>query len=92
MATQFNQNFKLVAVLSLAITFISPVASSQGETIEGRKCPNIGAKQLSDRNLYLCTKVKNVPVWQELDDGTKLFAPFAINGPTWNQLAEAREA
>ena len=91
MATQFNRNFKLVAVLSLVITFIFPVAPSQGETIEGRKCPNIGAKQLSERNLYLCTKVKNAPVWQELDDGTKLFAPFAINGPTWNQLAEARE-
>ena len=92
MATKINKKLKLVAVLGIAISLNLPVANSQVAKIEGTKCQNIGDKQLSERNLYLCTKVKNIPVWQEVDDGTKLFAPFAINGPTWNQLAEAREA
>lgn len=92
MATKINQKLKLVAVFGIAISLNLPTANSQVPKIEGTKCLNIGEKQLSERNLYICAKVKNLPVWQEVDDGTKLFAPFAINGPTWNQLAEAREA
>lgn len=92
MAAKINQKLKLVAVFGIAISLNLPAANSQVPKIEGTKCQNIGDKQLSERDLYICTKVKNLPVWQEVDDGTKLLAPFAINGPTWNQLAEAREA
>ena len=92
MTTKMNQSLIIVAVLSIGISLNLPVASSQVSKIEGTKCQVVGDKKLNERDLYLCAKVKNTTVWQETDDGTKLFGPFAINGPTWNQIAEAREA
>jgi beta-glucanase (GH16 family) len=36
--------------------------------------------------------VNNKLVWQLTDDSTSDFAPFPINGPTWQQLADIRDA
>ena len=77
-------------VLSLASTFSVP--SSATNTIAGTSCKQSGSQQLRDRDLYSCVKVSNKLVWQLTDDNTSNFAPFPINGPTWQQLADIRDA
>ena len=77
-------------VLSLASTFSVP--SSATNTIGGTSCKQSGSQQLRDRDLYSCVKVSNKLVWQLTDDNTSNFAPFPINGPTWQQLADIRDA
>ena len=76
-------------VLSLASTFSVP--SSATNTIAGTSCKQSGSQQLRDRDLYSCVKVSNKLVWQLTDDNTSNFAPFPINGPTWQQLADIRD-
>ena len=60
--------------------------------IAGKKCKQSGLQQLQERDLYSCVKVKSKLVWQLTDDNTSTFAPFPINGPTWQQLADIRDA
>ena len=77
-------------VLSLMSTFFVP--SSATNTIAGTSCKQSGLQQLKDRDLYSCVKVNNKLVWQLTDDNTSNFAPFPITGPTWQQLADIRDA
>ena len=76
-------------VLSLASTFLVP--SSATNIIAGTSCKQSGSQQLRDRDLYSCVKVSNKLVWQLTDDNTSNFAPFPIDGPTWQQLADIRD-
>jgi beta-glucanase (GH16 family) len=71
-------------------TFFVP--SSATNTIAGTSCKQSGLQQLKDRDLYSCVKVNNKLVWQLTDDNTSDFAPFPITGPTWQQLADIRDA
>ena len=65
--------------------------SSATNTIAGTSCKQSGLQQLKDRDLYSCIKLSNKLVWQLTDDNTSDFAPFPINGPTWQQLADIRD-
>ena len=60
--------------------------------IAGKSCKQSGLQQLQERDLYTCAKVNSKLVWQLTDDNTSAFAPFPITGPTWQQLADIREA
>ena len=60
--------------------------------IAGKSCKQSGLQQLQDRDLYSCVKVKSKLVWQLTDDNTSTFAPFPISWPTWQQLADIRDA
>ena len=60
--------------------------------IAGKSCKQSGSQQLQGRDLYSCVKVNSKLVWQLTDDNTSDFAPFPINGPTWQQLADIRDA
>jgi len=75
----------------MAIIFAS-ISFASANSIAGTSCKQSGLQQLKDRDLYTCIKVKNKLVWQFTDDNTSSFAPFPINGPTWQQLADIREA
>ena len=66
--------------------------SSATNTIAGTSCKQSGSQQLRDRDLYSCVKVSNKLIWQLTDDNTSNFAPFPIDGPTWQQLADIRDA
>lgn len=77
-------------VLSLVSTFSLP--SSATNTIAGTSCKQSGLQQLKERDLYSCVKVNNKLVWQLTDDNTSDFVPFPISGPTWQQLADIRDA
>lgn len=82
----------LVASLVLSLVSTFSVSSSATNTIAGSSCKQSGLQQLKDRDLYTCVKVNNKLVWQFTDDGTSDFAPFPISGPTWQQLADVRDA
>jgi beta-glucanase (GH16 family) len=82
----------LVAALALSFVSAFSVSSSATNTIAGTSCKQSGLQQLKDRDLYSCVKVNNKLVWQLTDDNTSDFAPFPINGPTWQQLADIRDA
>ena len=60
--------------------------------IAGKTCKQSGLQQLQDRDLYSCVKVNSKLIWQLTDDNTSDFAPFPIAGPTWQQLADIRDA
>ena len=60
--------------------------------IAGKTCKQSGLQQLQDRDLYSCVKVNSKLIWQLTDDSTSTFAPFPITGPTWQQLADIRDA
>ena len=60
--------------------------------IAGKTCKQSGLQQLQERDLYSCVKVNSKLVWQLTDDNTSTFAPFPIAGPTWQQLADIRDA
>ena len=60
--------------------------------IAGKSCKQSGLQQLQERDLYSCVKVNNKLVWQLTDDDTSDFVPFPISGPTWQQLADIRDA
>jgi beta-glucanase (GH16 family) len=82
----------LVASLLISIVSSFSLTSSATNTIAGTSCKQSGAQQLQERNLYSCVKVSKKLVWQLTDDNTSDFAPFPINGPTWQQLADIRDA
>jgi hypothetical protein len=79
-----------VAIFSIIATLSSTYAATKN--IEGSSCKQSGSQQLQDRDLYSCVKVNSKLVWQLTDDNTSSFAPYPISGPTWQQLADIRDA
>jgi len=82
--------FLVVVIFSISLTLSSTSAATKN--IEGSSCKQPGLQQLQDRDLYSCLKVKSKLVWQLTDDNTSSFAPYPISGPTWQQLADIRDA
>jgi len=81
-----------IAVLTFSILLTLFPASAATKNIEGTGCKQSGLQQLQNRDLYSCVKVGSKLVWQITDDNTSAFAPYPINGPTWQQLADIRDA
>jgi beta-glucanase (GH16 family) len=84
-----SPTFLVVFIFSIFLAISSTSAATKN--IEGTSCKQLGLRQLQDRDLYTCVKVNNKLVWQLTDDNTSSFAPFPINGPTWQQLADVRD-
>ena len=82
--------FLVVFIFSILLAISSTSAATKN--IEGSSCKQSGLQQLRDRDLYSCVKVNSKLIWQLTDDNTSSFAPFPINGPTWQQLADIRDA
>ena len=82
----------LLVVFIFSIFLAISSTSAATKNIEGSSCKQSGLQQLQDRDLYSCVKVNNKLVWQLTDDNTSSFAPYPINGPTWQQLADIRDA
>jgi len=80
----------VVFIFSIFLAISSTSAATKN--IEGSSCKQSGLQQLQDRDLYSCVRVNNKLVWQFTDDNTSSFAPFPISGPTWQQLADIRDA
>ena len=81
--------------LALVVTVAIILATSSfavANPIAGKSCKQSGLQQLQERDLYSCVKVNSKLVWQLTDDNTSTFAPFPISGPTWQQLADIRDA
>jgi beta-glucanase (GH16 family) len=81
----------LAAILVLTL-FLNSSLSAAVKNIAGTSCKSPGMQRLQDRDLFTCVKVKNKLVWKLTDDNTSSFAPYPINGPTWQQLADIRDA
>jgi beta-glucanase (GH16 family) len=81
-----------LAVILITALFLSTTLHAAIKNIEGTSCKNPGLQQLQDRDLFTCVKVSNKLVWKLTDDNTSTFAPYPINGPTWQQLADMRDA
>jgi beta-glucanase (GH16 family) len=81
-----------IAVLTFSILLTLFPASAATKNVEGTSCKQSGLQQLQNRDLYSCVKVGSKLVWQISDDNTSAFAPYPINGPTWQQLADIRDA
>ena len=84
-------------IITLAIIFVMIISlntslSAASKNIEGTSCKNPGSQQLQDRDLFTCVKMNNKLVWKFTDDNTSSFVPFPINGPTWQQLSDIRDA
>mgnify|MGYP000203076385 FL=1 len=75
----------------MAIVFAS-ISFASANSIAGTTCKQSGLQQLQDRDLYSCVKVNSKLIWQLTDDNTSSFAPYPISGPTWQQLADIRDA
>ena len=82
--------FLVVVIFSIPLTLSSTSAATKN--IVGSSCKQSGLQQLQDRDLYSCVKVNSKLVWQLTDDNTSSFAPYPISGPTWQQLADIRDA
>ena len=78
----------LVTVFSLLFSF---APTSQAASISGTACSKTGDQYLEARKLYTCTKLATKLLWKFTDDNTSNFAPFPIDGPTWQQLADIRD-
>ena len=74
----------------MAIVFATS-SFAVANSIAGKACKQSGLQQLQGLDLYSCVKVNSKLVWQLTDDNTSDFAPFPINGPTWQQLADIRD-
>lgn len=81
-----------VAVVVFSLFLMPSLTSAATKNIEGTGCKQSGLQQLQNRDLYSCVKVGSKLVWQITDDNTSAFAPYPINGPTWQQLADIRDA
>jgi beta-glucanase (GH16 family) len=81
----------LAAILVLTL-FLNSSLSAAVKNIAGTSCKSPAMQRLQDRDLFTCVKVKNKLVWKLTDDNTSSFAPYPINGPTWQQLADIRDA
>jgi beta-glucanase (GH16 family) len=82
--------FLVVFIFSIFLAISSTSAATKN--LEGSSCKQPGLQQLQDRDLYSCVRVNSKLVWQFTDDNTSSFAPYPINGPTWQQLADIRDA
>jgi beta-glucanase (GH16 family) len=86
---------KLFSTLAVVLTmglFLSTTLNAAVKNIEGTSCKSLGLQQLQERDLFTCVKSNNKLVWKLTDDNTSSFAPYPINGPTWQQLADIRDA
>jgi beta-glucanase (GH16 family) len=81
-----------LAVILVLTLFLNSSLSAAVKNIAGTSCKSPGMQRLQDRDLFTCVKVKNKLVWKLTDDNTSSFAPYPINGPTWQQLADIRDA
>jgi beta-glucanase (GH16 family) len=81
-----------LAVILVLTLFLNSSLSAAVKNIAGTSCKSPGMQRLLDRDLFTCVKVKNKLVWKLTDDNTSSFAPYPINGPTWQQLADIRDA
>jgi beta-glucanase (GH16 family) len=89
------QSRKLPSIFAvfLAISlFLNTNVNAATNDIEGTSCKYSGMQRLQERDLFTCLKVNNKLVWKLTDDNTSTFAPYPISGPTWQQLADIREA
>ena len=82
-------SISLVAVFSLLFSFAS---TSQAASISGTACSKAGDQYLEARTLFTCTKVATKLLWKFTDDNTSSFGPFLINGPSWLEIAQQKEA
>lgn len=82
----------LAVLVALSAIIASHSSLAATPSIAGKSCKQAGLQQLQERDLYSCSKVNNKLVWQLTDDNTSEYAPFPINGPTWQQLADIRDA
>jgi len=87
-----SRNKISIAMCALVVILLASTSFASANTIAGKSCKQSSAQQLQDRDLYTCVKANNKLVWQLTDDNTSAFAPFPINGPTWQQLADIRDA
>ena len=80
--------------VTVSILFLLGIAHplAQAKSIEGELCKKVGLELLQDRDLFTCLTVGSSLRWKITDDNTSSFAPFPINGPTWQQLADIRDA
>ena len=86
---------KLLSTLAVVLTtalFLTTTLNAAVKNIEGTICKSLGLQQLQERDLFTCVKSNNKLVWKLTDDNTSSFAPYPINGPTWQQLANIRDA
>ena len=86
---------KLLSTLAVVLTtalFLTTTLNAAVKNIEGTSCKSLGLQQLQERDLFTCVKSNNKLVWKLTDDNTSSFAPYPINGPTWQQLANIRDA
>jgi len=86
---------KLISALAVILTvtlFLNTNLNAAIKDIEGTSCKNIGLQRLQDRDLFTCVKSNSKLVWKLTNDNTSTFAPYPINGPTWQQLADIRDA
>jgi beta-glucanase (GH16 family) len=81
-----------LAVILVMTFFLNSSLSAAVKNIAGTSCKSPAMQRLQDRDLFTCVKVKNKLVWKLTDDNTSSFAPYPINGPTWQQLADIRDA
>jgi beta-glucanase (GH16 family) len=81
--------FAVILAISLLLNTDLNAATSD---IGGTSCKNSGMQRLQERDLFTCVKVSNKLVWKLTDDKTSTFAPYPISGPTWQQLADIRDA
>ena len=82
----------MFAVFLAISLFLNTSINAATNDIEGTSCKNSGMQRLQERDLFTCLKVNNKLVWKLTDDNTSTFAPYPISGPTWQQLADIREA
>ena len=81
-----------LAVILVLTLFLNSSLSAAVKNIAGTSCKSPAMQRLQDRDLFTCVKVKNKLIWKLTDDNTSSFAPYPINGPTWQQLADIRDA
>jgi beta-glucanase (GH16 family) len=84
--------FSALAVFVFTCLLFNTTVNAAVKSVEGTSCKNLGMQQLQDRDLFTCSKANNKLIWKLTDDNTSSFAPFPINGPTWQQLADIRDA
>ncbi len=85
---------KLLSTLAVVLTtalFLTTTLNAAVKNIEGTSCKSLGLQQLQERDLFTCVKSNKKLVWKLTDDNTSSFAPYPINGLTWQQLADIRD-
>ena len=83
---------RLLGLIVVLVFLFATSSFAATDKIAGTSCKRSGIQQLQGRDLYSCVKVNNKMVWKLIDDNTSGFAPFPISGPTWQELANIRDA